>query len=734
MMKTTLIRLMPVILALTLMDQAEGQWLDAKGLRGYDVYAFALDGSNVYAAAFGSVYLSTDAGESWSDPGTGLPVVRVMSLGVQVVSPGSSILFAGTGGAGIYRSTNGGASWSGANSGLADTMIMALLTDGAAIYAGTYSEGVFLSSDGGANWFAANAGMGTQRITAIGRNSGAVFAATLNGVFRSTDGGAGWVAADSGLTNLRVNTLLVSDDVLLAATDSGVFRALPGDLQWGKVSNGLPSPVYVSSMTGAGGKIYAGTPTGEVYVSTNGGLAWSSTITSGMKPPAYAMIGIPFAQAPGGFCLLAGGGTQSSTYRSTDAGESWVGVLADPTNPLPLTFKIFGDRLFAANGSEGIFTSENKGSSWTQLTSGVFESHPIAGVLASDSALYAFGGTRVYRSTDVGATWAQLDSSLLIGSIPGSLQVGVDFFVTDGSHIYKSNNGGESWVNAESGLPMPSPEVRGLAKLVTGGDTLMLAATWHGLFASTNHGDLWTRTATGVPDSVVAGILVHGTSLLMTTLRGVASTHLYRSTDRGVSWADAGIELGFRAITSLVSSADEAGQGAPLFVGTLVPRGSNAVLYYSVDDGSSWAALDSLPGPFVTPLAATKADLYVASSASVNLGGIVPTNLLRYPISRLSTVPGADPDVLPSRAHLDQNFPNPFNPSTAISYQLSAGSFVTLRVYDILGRQVATLVNRFEQAGAHKVTFSAPGLASGVYLCRMKAGSFSRTIKLLLMK
>ncbi len=733
-MKTKISLLISIILTQGLMGQAQGQWLDAKGLRGYDVNAFALDGSHVYAAAFGSVYVSTDAGETWSDPSTGLPIVRVMSLGVQAVSPSSSVLFAGTGGAGIYRSTDGGASWSGANSGLADTMVMALLTDGAAIYAGTYSEGVFLSNDGGANWIAANAGMGAQRITAIGKNSSAVFAATLNGVFRSTDGGAGWVAADSGLTNLRVNALLVSDDVLLAATDSGVFRASPGNLQWVKVSGGLPAPVYVYSIIEAGGKIYAGTATSGVYVSTNGGLAWSSTITNGIKPPAYAMIGVPFAQAPGGFCLLLGGGSASSTYRSTDAGENWVRVLADPTNPFPRTFEIFGDRLFAANGSEGVFTSRNKGSSWTQLTSGVLEGHFISGVLTSDSALYAFGGTRVYRSTDVGATWAQLDSSLLIGPPSVSLQVGVDFFVTDGSHIYKSSNRGGSWVNAESGLPMPSPEVRGLAKLVTGGDTLMLAATLHGLFASTNHGNIWIRTATGVPDTVVVGIVVHRTSLLMTTLRGVASTHLYRSTDRGVSWADAGIELGGRAITSLVSSADQAGPGAPLFVGTLLPGGSNAVIFFSVDDGASWAALDSLPGQYATPLAATKADLYVTSSTPVNLGGILPTTLLRYPISRLSTVPGTDPDVLPWRARLDQNYPNPFNPSTAISYQLSAGSFVTVRVYDILGRQVATLVNRFEQAGVHKVTFSAPALASGVYLCRMKAGSFSQTIKLLLMK
>ncbi|NLT50629.1 MAG: T9SS type A sorting domain-containing protein, partial [Ignavibacteria bacterium] len=77
---------------------------------------------------------------------------------------------------------------------------------------------------------------------------------------------------------------------------------------------------------------------------------------------------------------------------------------------------------------------------------------------------------------------------------------------------------------------------------------------------------------------------------------------------------------------------------------------------------------------------------------------------------------------------------NPFNPSTMISYQLPINSFVNLRVFDILGREVATLVNEQKPAGNYEVKFDASNLASGIYLYKLQAGEYSSVKKLLLMK
>ena len=83
---------------------------------------------------------------------------------------------------------------------------------------------------------------------------------------------------------------------------------------------------------------------------------------------------------------------------------------------------------------------------------------------------------------------------------------------------------------------------------------------------------------------------------------------------------------------------------------------------------------------------------------------------------------------------LEQNYPNPFNPSTLINYQIPNSGFVSLKVYDIIGNEVATLVNKQQTAGNYSVQFNASGLPSGVYLYRLQAGSRVETRKMTLLK
>ncbi len=91
-------------------------------------------------------------------------------------------------------------------------------------------------------------------------------------------------------------------------------------------------------------------------------------------------------------------------------------------------------------------------------------------------------------------------------------------------------------------------------------------------------------------------------------------------------------------------------------------------------------------------------------------------------------------ETIPNDFSLRQNYPNPFNPSTSIEYTIPSESFVELKVYDVLGNEVATLVNEQQQAGVYRADFSADNLPSGMYFARITANEFTKVVKMVLLK
>jgi hypothetical protein len=107
---------------------------------------------------------------------------------------------------------------------------------------------------------------------------------------------------------------------------------------------------------------------------------------------------------------------------------------------------------------------------------------------------------------------------------------------------------------------------------------------------------------------------------------------------------------------------------------------------------------------------------------------------IRIELNVITDVENPNQSDIPLDFALNQNYPNPFNPTTRIQYQLSGNSQVTLKVYNILGSEVATLVNEEKQAGSYEVSFDASDLSSGIYFYSLRAGSFIETKKMLLLK
>lgn len=100
----------------------------------------------------------------------------------------------------------------------------------------------------------------------------------------------------------------------------------------------------------------------------------------------------------------------------------------------------------------------------------------------------------------------------------------------------------------------------------------------------------------------------------------------------------------------------------------------------------------------------------------------------------ITSVEQIENDLLPTEFRLEQNYPNPFNPSTTIQFALPKTSNITIKIYDILGREVATLIDEEYQPGQYKIIFEAGQLASGLYVYRIQAGDFRETKKLMLLR
>jgi hypothetical protein len=103
------------------------------------------------------------------------------------------------------------------------------------------------------------------------------------------------------------------------------------------------------------------------------------------------------------------------------------------------------------------------------------------------------------------------------------------------------------------------------------------------------------------------------------------------------------------------------------------------------------------------------------------------------PLTEITASAAQESSHLPETFLLNQNYPNPFNPSTKISYSIPQSSFVTLKVYDILGKEIAALVNEEKQAGSYEINFDTKNLSSGIYFYRIQVGNYSDTKKFILL-
>jgi hypothetical protein len=189
---------------------------------------------------------------------------------------------------------------------------------------------------------------------------------------------------------------------------------------------------------------------------------------------------------------------------------------------------------------------------------------------------------------------------------------------------------------------------------------------------------------------------------------------ILRSTDKGVSWQNVNSTINMNNFGAFGIN----GKGE-IFAGT-----ADGKVFYSNDEGITWHNYTSnLNMISFQSLTFDKEDnVYLATNESI------------WKSNPDSVVSVAENPDMPAEYKLYQNYPNPFNPNTTIKYSVKEAGMVTLTVYDILGKEVKTLVNETKSPGEYTAAFDASSLPSGVYIYTIRAGSFNASRKMVLVK
>ena len=322
------------------------------------------------------------------------------------------------------------------------------------------------------------------------------------------------------------------------------------------------------------------------------------------------------------------------------------------------------------------------------------------------------------------AQWIQTNGPYS-GIVNAFAVCGTNLFAgTYGSGVFLSANNGTSWTAAKTGLTNPFINALAVSPASDGtGGTNLFAGTNGGVFLSANNGTNWTPVNTGLTNTTVRALAFSGTNLFAGTDGGV-----FLSANNGTSWTEANTGLTNTYVKSLaVSPASDGTGGTNLFAGTY-----DGGVFLSVNNGTSWTAES-------TGLMNTDVRALALSPASDGTGGMnlfagTSGGVWRRPLSEMMTSVETLSTKVPTNSGLDQNYPNPFNPTTTISFRLPSQSYVSLKVFNSLGREVSILLEKKLSAGTYVERWDAQGLPSGVYFCRLQTGSFTETKKILLQR
>ncbi len=737
-----------------------------------------------------------EGADAWKNVRTGFPVLGVSAITVSPID--TNLIFIGTGevyayqnstggivdrltrgsyGIGILKSTDGGTTWQKSldwsmNQERGVWAIRFNPENYNTIFAAT-TEGVFVSYDGGNNWtqkssvpmvtdILINPDDTTKILIACGN-----FASPHYGIYRSAESGNSWTKITNGLPQTYEGKALFS---MFETNPNIVYASIGGGLSgtwlcksedfgeiWQTVSTfdyakyqGWYSHVVILNQENPDTLLTAGV---DIYKSADGGSSlvqksywWEwymgRTIAGEEEGPSdYSHADVHcFAYSPDNPNTIYFG-TDGGIFKTTDFGETFHGRNGGyQTQQFYNGFSSVFDNGYLSIGglqdnASAIFDGDLN---WIRV---LFADGCWTAInIDNPDVMYgSYYNLNIYRSNDRGNNWDGLGmpsaghtafvSPFIIS--PANRNV----MYAAGSTILKSLNGGTSW--SVKSMPTTNPAISIAGSRQNPNLVYIGFAPENGtlkIVRSDDGGTTTTDISTGLPNRYPMDIAVDATddNKVFVVFSGFGTAHVFYSSDAGNSWQNISGNLP-DVPTNAVAVDPENPE--------CVYIGNDIGVFFTSDYGTTWRRLSiGMPdGALVMDLSIVYGSRKIIAATYGN--GAFMTNLV-------------SPDDVQNEGTraknfvLSQNYPNPFskgsggNPTTTIEYSIpavKAKNFspqrnVQLKIYDILGREVATLVNKEQTPGNYSVKFNASNLPSGVYIYRLKAGGFTAAKKMILTK
>ncbi|MCU0342323.1 MAG: YCF48-related protein [Ignavibacterium sp.] len=685
------------------------------GSCGYRDIEFVSENS-IWAVGYnGTIVKSTDGGNTWQN----------IYLNLSIELTGLSFIdemhgtIAGENGT-IIHTTNGGIDWQWQESGTSSYLTaVSFLNNDIGIAVG--GAEVLKTTDGGNTWVNQNILGSDYYMDVIMIDSSNIYLIGTREILKTSDAGVNWsyystshnwhgplYAADFIDVN---NGIVVGDGITLKTSDGGLTWVI------NPVSNGLYDVEYFSYNIAI-----APAASGHIIKTTDGGTTWFPIYD------AVDMASISFINENIGFSC-SGSINWGGLFKTTDGGLSWFEVSRNGISWVGLnSITFFNEYKGVAVGYDYdgirdvgcVLNTTDGGVNWVKQNSPTNSSLNSINCISENVYISVGNEGTIIKTTDNGINWSikqtgfnyKLNNCFFISSEVGwVVGVGGDWPHYE-SIILKTTNGGENWFNQNSYSESE------LFSIFFNNENEGIVVGDSGLILKTSDGgNTWSSISSGTYNYLFDVSFANNNYGLVLSVPGLGASQILKTTDGGNVW------------TFLSEIEDYVTRIMFINEDLVVALGS--VPYISTNGGISWQSQ-------VVPSPAAVNDIFYLNS---NLGWIVGYDgtILHTTNGGVTFIEDEENNFTqPKEFLLNQNYPNPFNPSTKISWQSPVSGWQTLKVYDVLGNEVATLVDEYRNAGSYEVEFkSAVGsrqLANGVYFYCLKAGDYVETKKMILLK